>query len=1360
MKKKILSILITILTLCMFMFTLTACDGNEPPTPKYYTITWQNYDGSVLETDNDVKEGLMPTYDSATPTKERDAEFSYEFSGWSPEISAVTGNVTYVAQFNAVKNKYTVTWKDYDGTVLELDESVEYGTTPSFDGENPTREKDAQYTYTFSGWNPTVDSVTGNVEYVAQYSTTINKYTVTWKNYDGTVLETDTEVPYGTIPTYNGNTPTKETDAQYTYAFDDWDKTISAVMGDITYTARYTSLVNKYTVTWKNYDGTVLETDENVDYGTLPTYNGTTPTRERAEYTYTFIGWDKTISEVTGNVIYTAQYSQETSKFIVVWKNYDGTVLKTETDLLYQAMPEYVGQTPTREKDAQYTYTFNGWSPTISQISDDIVYTAQYSTTLNKYTVTWKNYDGTVLETDTEVPYGTIPSYNGNTPTKEKDAQYTYSFNGWDKTVGSVVGDITYTARYNNTINKYTITWKNYDGTILKTDSVAYGSKPSYTGTTPTKQGDVQYGYIFDGWSPSIVNVTGEAEYIATFSQTTQKYTVTWKNYDGTVLETDANVAYGSMPTYNGNTPSKPCDSLNFYTFERWAPNVDAVKGDTVYTAAFSISESTTFTIKYDANGGTGAPSSQTKNKGQNITLSFTIPTNGKYVFIGWDCADDGNTYSEGASFSLDANVTLYAVWELKCSKCSGSGWVDGTQDCPSCSGGTYSTTEWRRCSSCGGSGSSSIPTNRCGVCGGSGRTLCSFCSGTGIYYSSAAGMVLSCYKCSGGSISCSGCGGDGVTGGGTRTCNSCSGLGGSNVTVQKNCSSCSGRGYHYIEEGCSKCSKKGYVLQNRSNYTINLYDGSSKVGSVNVRDRFPYKIETIGRGGYTFIGWFDINGKQYTDRNGVSFSVWDETSNKTLYAQWIENYTITYNLDGGTASNKTSYNIEISTFTLNNPTRTGYTFIGWTGANGDVPELNVSVEFGTVGNLEFTANWAINQYSITLIFNNGREDQELEFYYQEDIVIDIPTWNRKSFDGWYEDENLTIAHSFTKMPNKNYTLYAKWETYDITISYDETKTAVSVNDVINAELFGATAIDTDETVLDVNVEVIAGQMQVGETITVRLTVTGLYNVKKVQTITDISIYGTPTLICDTTIEYINLSDELVGDLFSAIGTDTFGDNTNIVVSVKEGEYSDGDIVTIVVTAIDVTGNEFGIEVPNVKVYGTPIINRNEAIVDMKISEIISNEKFVVTATDSFGVPLDVTTEIIRGSFAEGNIITVRSSATDSKENIGYIDYQIKVYGLPTISNATMKDFKVEDEITLDALGIVAKDSFGVKLENVTLTLQNGSQTDGNVLTYSVVAVDHLGNESFLVVDNVRIFGEPIITYNKHEMDMSKMGWM
>ena len=64
-----------------------------------------------------------------------------------------------------------------------------------------------------------------------------------------------------------------------------------------------------YTVTWKNYDGTVLETDENVAYGTEPSYDGATPTRAATDkYSYEFIGWEPAFEPVTANVVYTAKY--------------------------------------------------------------------------------------------------------------------------------------------------------------------------------------------------------------------------------------------------------------------------------------------------------------------------------------------------------------------------------------------------------------------------------------------------------------------------------------------------------------------------------------------------------------------------------------------------------------------------------------------------------------------------------------------------------------------------------------------------------------------------------------------------------------------------------------------------------------------------------------------------------------------------------------------------------------------------------------------------------------------------------------------------------------------------------------------
>ena len=135
---------------------------------------------------------------------------------------------------------------------------------------------------------------------------------------------------------------------------------------------------------------------------------------------------------------------------------------------------------------------------------------------LNSYTVTWKNYDGTVLETDTGVSYGATPSYDGEIPVKPGDAQYTYTFAGWDPEIATVTGDATYTATYNSTVNEYTITWI-VDG-ITTTETYEYGATPSFKGSTD-KAPTAQYKYTFAGWTPEIASVTGYATYTATYTE-------------------------------------------------------------------------------------------------------------------------------------------------------------------------------------------------------------------------------------------------------------------------------------------------------------------------------------------------------------------------------------------------------------------------------------------------------------------------------------------------------------------------------------------------------------------------------------------------------------------------------------------------------------------------------------------------------------------------------------------------------------------------------------------------------------------------------------------------------------------------
>ena len=405
----------------------------------------------------------------------------------------LTENTTLYAQWEI--QKFTVTWVNDDGTELEKDENVEYGTTPEYNGETPTKESNAQYTYIFSGWNPEISKVTANVTYKAVYEKTVNTYTVTWKNWDGTILGT-AQVEYNTVPEYTGETPVRESTEQYTYAFAGWTPEITVVTGNAEYTATFTNTVRTYTVTWKNWDGTVLETDENVEYGATPEYNGEMPTRPADEqYTYTFTGWLPAVSAVTGDVIYTAVFSETLNKYTITWKNGD-EVLKTE-QVDYGSMPVYSGETPVKDGNAQYSYIFTGWTPEITAVTRNAEYTAVFEQKVNTYTVTWKNGEN-ILKQD-KLEYGETPAYEGEAPVKEADEKYNYIFAGWEPEISPVEADITYNAKFNAEERVfYTITFNANGGAgSMEPQIIEKGNSAILSGNLFNRND----GYGFAGWN-------------------------------------------------------------------------------------------------------------------------------------------------------------------------------------------------------------------------------------------------------------------------------------------------------------------------------------------------------------------------------------------------------------------------------------------------------------------------------------------------------------------------------------------------------------------------------------------------------------------------------------------------------------------------------------------------------------------------------------------------------------------------------------------------------------------------------------------------------------------------------------------
>ena len=448
------------------------------------------------------------------PTRENTAQYTYTFKGWNPSIGEVTGAAVYTAEYDSTVRSYEIAFVNGNSTLQTG--TVEYGQTPVYSGAAPRKTTTAQYTYTFKGWNPAIASVTGAATYTAVFDSTVNKYTVTFK--DGETVLQSGEVAYGTVPTAPAVTLPEST-AQYSYSFDGWDSEIVAVTGPATYTAVINRALNRYGIVFKDYDGSVLKSAVEYDYETSAASiaKPANPTRgSTAQYTYTFKGWNPSIGDVMGAVVYTAEYDSTVRSYEIAFVNGSSTLQSGAVE--YGQTPVYSGAAPTKTATAQYTYTFKGWSPAIASVAGATTYTAVFDSTVNKYIVTFM--EGTTVLQSSEVAYGAMPIAPKVT-LPENTAQYTYSFS-WDKEIVSVTETATYNVIINRDISQYAVIFRDFDGILLGSALYDYGTSSAniVVPKNPARVKSAEYTYTFKGWTPEITDVTSEAVYIAEYDST------------------------------------------------------------------------------------------------------------------------------------------------------------------------------------------------------------------------------------------------------------------------------------------------------------------------------------------------------------------------------------------------------------------------------------------------------------------------------------------------------------------------------------------------------------------------------------------------------------------------------------------------------------------------------------------------------------------------------------------------------------------------------------------------------------------------------------------------------------------------
>ena len=199
------------------------------------------------------------------------------------------------------------------------------------------------------------------------------------------------------------------------------------------------------------------------------------------------------------------------------------------------------------------------------------------------------------------------------------------------------------------------------------------------------------------------------------------------------------------------------------------------------------------------------------------------------------------------------------------------------------------------------------------------------------------------------------------------------------------------------------------------------------------------FQLPTPVRTGYIFLGW---TGEGITEPQKTIEIPQGSTGDRTYTANWqVIEYTIITLLEGGNAGSSQVYFYTVEqTVTLPTPTRTGYTFLGWTGEGITTPQPNVTIPKGSTGDKTYIENWELTEYNITMELNGGSGQEKVVYTMtDEDFELPTPTRNGYEFVGW-TGEGITTPQTSVKIPtgstgNKAYT--ANWKVIEYTITLD-----------------------------------------------------------------------------------------------------------------------------------------------------------------------------------------------------------------------------------------------------------------------------------------------------------------------------------
>ncbi|MBE6573455.1 MAG: hypothetical protein E7652_03575 [Ruminococcaceae bacterium] len=463
-----------------------------------------------------------------------------------------------------------------------------------------------------------------------------------------------------------------------------------------------------------------------------------------------------------------------------------------------------------------------------------------------------------------------------------------------------------------------------------------------------------------------------------------------------------------------------------------------------------------TYTVTYNANGGTGKPVSQTKYYDDALTLATDVPAKPGYTFHGWATSATATSakYAVGGTYKSNKNLNLYAFWQneadhpmtvtpLTESSCS----VQGTSLYECSCGYSYTATLPLLTHNYGGwqNLKDGYLTRFCVDCNNADRLPVTY----KVNYKDMGGADFS-----------------GELGEGTPSTHT---FETATVLVSPSKYGFDFGGW-YTDPDCSgpaitKLGGKDYTANitlyakwNANSYTITYKDKDNKTFTGTQPEGYAnkhyYGTETIlpipTKKGYTFLGWY--TDKACTSDVKTDIGAEELTTAITLYAKWeVAVYTVTYlDVNGGAfsgelhASTLFTHKYGVAT-KLYNPAKIGYTFGGWyTSADCTTGKVTSLTATTYTDDITLYAKWTANSYKITYKDYNNKSftgtnpaGYPVLHYFDSETVLPTPAKKGYTFLGWYSDKLCT--EEITSIDAKNaavVTVYAKWEVNAFTVTY------------------------------------------------------------------------------------------------------------------------------------------------------------------------------------------------------------------------------------------------------------------------------------------------------------------------------------